>query len=837
MKSAKRYTDWKTVIDEAVGVLSSSSSAKQYFKHTIASLEERKDRYVNSGLLVGLIGATSSGKSKVVNSLLSEDLLPVRVGPSSGVGVWCSNGNGRQAVIRFSDGHEKILSGSNLTSRVLQDFADERFNPKNSRRVQSIDITSPAFAFPKGITVIDTPGLDADGFEDHEEMTLRFLLPLLDVCVIVITAKPNSDESFRNYLTSSLRAKKETIVLQNMIDAIEPDHGLGGRVSKDLSAMRSDLIERIHKNLRRIPIDPNSIHIVQASARERLNSRLNLAADAVDGSGMQQLIDIINQTYILDESRRGNQRLSFVREYLESEAADKRRQIKEFAGKNSDRKKRESQNKAVEGEIARFHDAVARIDAGVEGIEKLYQSAIERASELGERDVDKGYSLWRLFLVKLDAAQSDIIETMAEVDRDLPAVLTKLFLDPNDFRCARPSVLQVPENIPDLTGSKTYKRTVDKPGWFAKLKRKAGGVVGKSWGKKELDVHIVIFEVGKLLEEMKKTRNRFRGHFVDGVATWKRYRTPALGSASRELNRIMEDTSAHRQRDKEYESIGLALANLKRLTGSIVVGTPHGSLGSMPKSRPEPFVSPSRFDVSPVTLSMIFMASKVLAHEFLTIRRYCETTDCRSAIVWGWNDIALAAFVERFYGPPIAGPRDASNLDGYREYLFEGKKVAMVDQTRSSLESLLSSGILRSGKETIIYCLVPMDQYGLGLKLFRAAVMNNLDDIRTSTFVPVIESVHSSYLGGAMKEIGEVFVEFCDELKEYNIPVDCALVNHSSPLFSKLLMARISMPQKLSSKHLGSIKRIADANKHLSTTPAMKANTDAFIHGLTRIRS
>ncbi len=43
--------------------------------------------------------------------------------------------------------------------------------------------------FRGNILLIDSPGLDAYGLENHEKLTLENLLPTIDVCIFVTTLK------------------------------------------------------------------------------------------------------------------------------------------------------------------------------------------------------------------------------------------------------------------------------------------------------------------------------------------------------------------------------------------------------------------------------------------------------------------------------------------------------------------------------------------------------------------------------------------------------------------------------------------------------------------------
>lgn len=156
-------------------------------------IENRKLDWSTDRIRVGVIGVTSSGKSTLINAILGTDILSSAIAPSSGQLVCCSYGDKPEIIIRFEDGTEQKLSGKKFSRDILQEFSDERFNPKNEKGVLSIELTSPLFDFGKDVLLVDSPGLDAFGLEAHERLTLESLVPTIDACIYVTTMKTNSD--------------------------------------------------------------------------------------------------------------------------------------------------------------------------------------------------------------------------------------------------------------------------------------------------------------------------------------------------------------------------------------------------------------------------------------------------------------------------------------------------------------------------------------------------------------------------------------------------------------------------------------------------------------------
>lgn len=126
---------------------------------------------------VSIIGETSSGKSTIVNSLLSKPLLPVSVAPSTGTVVH---------VILHSEPTTQFYG---IYSTATQgEITYEQFKAlslKPSEDLLRLQVrTAPAVDQHIGLQVFDTPGFNSM-ISGHEEVLRRFL-PESDVVVFVV---------------------------------------------------------------------------------------------------------------------------------------------------------------------------------------------------------------------------------------------------------------------------------------------------------------------------------------------------------------------------------------------------------------------------------------------------------------------------------------------------------------------------------------------------------------------------------------------------------------------------------------------------------------------------
>lgn len=260
------------IIKKVVETLGANPKCKVRYASEIENFLNRKVQALSNRYRLGVIGVTSSGKSTMINSLLGEFLLPAVARPSSSQLVSCFRSAERFAKIYFNDGTSKTIARTALTHKVIERYGDEGINQKNKEKVKHIELSSPNFPFSESIILIDSPGLDAYGYEGHEQLTMNSLLPTIDFCIFVTTCKTNSDDKMLSVLNTVAEYEKPLIIVQNMIDSLKPSVD-GSKSVKDVAQDHRKRIERI---INRSKIkDKSKVHIVQISAINALRARQN----------------------------------------------------------------------------------------------------------------------------------------------------------------------------------------------------------------------------------------------------------------------------------------------------------------------------------------------------------------------------------------------------------------------------------------------------------------------------------------------------------------------------------------------------------------------------------
>ena len=252
-----------TLVNEVKRILSSSEQRKLRYASDLNWLKTKEDLWKTDRIRVGVLGVTSSGKSTLINALLGDNLLSVAVRPSSSQLVSCSYAKERSAVVYFLDGREiKIGDTTQLKDSIVQ-YSDESYNKRNEKQVAQLELSTPNFELGEDVLLVDSPGLDATGYEAHEKLTLETLLPAVDVVIFVTTVKSEVDKKMKLTLDTIAKYNCPVMIVQNMLDAVRPS--VDGR--KSAADVAKERMNRVRLAVEQSKIkNKNEVRITQISA-------------------------------------------------------------------------------------------------------------------------------------------------------------------------------------------------------------------------------------------------------------------------------------------------------------------------------------------------------------------------------------------------------------------------------------------------------------------------------------------------------------------------------------------------------------------------------------------
>ncbi|MGM9797041.1 MAG: dynamin family protein [Parabacteroides sp.] len=286
------------IILKVIAILDRNVKSRERYASELANFKGRKIQAETNQYRLGVLGVTSCGKSTMINSLLGDSILPAFARPSTSQLVSCHHLNMKCARIYFENGTCKEFRGSDVNKDLLSRFGDEGSNCRNKECVKQIELATPEFPFEDNLILIDSPGLDAYGYEGHEQLTMNSLLPTLDICVFVTTCKTNSDEKMLSVLNTIADYDKPLVIVQNMIDSLKPS--LDGK--KTIVDVAQEHRRRIERIVQKSTIkDKSKVHIVQISAVNALKARQNrlrsqLDIDLLEKSNYKHLVEVIKNT-------------------------------------------------------------------------------------------------------------------------------------------------------------------------------------------------------------------------------------------------------------------------------------------------------------------------------------------------------------------------------------------------------------------------------------------------------------------------------------------------------------------------------------------------------------
>lgn len=171
----------------------------------------------DSRLAVVVLGAFKAGKSSLLNSIIGDDVLPVRAIPSTCVPTVLQFGEHLSATVRSTLG-----AVSSVSPWALADFVTEGANPDNIKGIERVEVNAPGLAAFPNLVFVDTPGLSSV-HETSAALSTRWL-PRVAVAVVVVSAVQPLSAADRDLLQQVAVHTPHVLVVVSKIDLVaEPE--------------------------------------------------------------------------------------------------------------------------------------------------------------------------------------------------------------------------------------------------------------------------------------------------------------------------------------------------------------------------------------------------------------------------------------------------------------------------------------------------------------------------------------------------------------------------------------------------------------------------------------
>ncbi|HPM03498.1 MAG TPA: dynamin family protein, partial [Candidatus Cloacimonadota bacterium] len=317
--------------------LKSKTSKSSVFSSVINKLKKITEDIENEKVEIALVGITSSGKSTLMNVLLGEDLLPVKVRPSSSIQVICQYGENTCAEVYFENKNHPERHYQNIRE-ILESFGDETGNQNNIKGVKEIRLFSSKYKLKHHIVLVDTPGLDAYGQDNHEYITLKLVVPAVHMVLFLTSIKAYSDNKNLEMIDKITTDEKPLLIVQNMIDAIEPKEAKKGILKT------KDEVREEHRN--------RVFTLLKKTSKKSVQKAKMVQVSAKTGENLELLIhEIDNQVSAISPKR-----LSIMQDQFFYELNELEKKLKEEKTGNHQNKERIKQYQQKRDKIEQFYE-------------------------------------------------------------------------------------------------------------------------------------------------------------------------------------------------------------------------------------------------------------------------------------------------------------------------------------------------------------------------------------------------------------------------------------------------------------------------------------------------
>lgn len=588
MDKIETERDLIVLIDGIVKEIKKSPELSKFYAESLRRLHAFRVVLDNVETRIAIVGITSSGKSTLMNAVLGAELLPTRVGPSSSKQVICGWDNRQEGEIIFdaeSGRTSRIVKGkADVIRRELEKYGDEKFNPGNREMVDEIRVHAPGFKFNRDLVIIDTPGLDAYGLDQHKEVTMKLVLPTVDMILFLTNVKCDSDGANLEFIDNVTTDDKPLIIVQNKIDSIEAKNTREG-IAKTVEEVKHDHLVRIQRLIERAKKESvRRAPIVQVSARAtswaqsnlgelgrvldeqiRLNSRYRVARRAqrlagILGEMANALKPKLEQSQEASAALRGQRReldrlqecVDSLSSYWEGVNEDFTRRLQHI----SDAK--DTLLKEIDDEYLTKRGLLGTFLSGRADTKRKSYKKVSSLSDTVER-------MKRKFEAEASEINSHFSATITETQKRIAVCCQELNLDETQiarsapFRSKNISIAGCQDTERVEHTRKVKRRTLG--GW---LKRRFGALFGNDdWGYDEetYTTTETFVNVGKLVASVKKAYDDFAAAFGRQFPVYEKNTEAAL-------ERFEDEMSSRRAGFDEQTKQGIPIDVGKRIQAS-----------------------------------------------------------------------------------------------------------------------------------------------------------------------------------------------------------------------------------------------------------------------------
>jgi GTPase SAR1 family protein len=186
------------------------------------ALERFRQKLSDNIFKVLVVGEAKRGKSTFVNALIGRDILPTDVDVATSQVFHISPSERPAYRLRFEDDSTQEITLEELTRYGSQATVDKEGIQPLSKLLRWIEVEGPITFLPKGVRLLDTPGLGAL-YSAHAQITQRFV-PHADAVIFVLDSGQPIVQEEINFIETILGATSSIFFIQTKIDQHGREH-------------------------------------------------------------------------------------------------------------------------------------------------------------------------------------------------------------------------------------------------------------------------------------------------------------------------------------------------------------------------------------------------------------------------------------------------------------------------------------------------------------------------------------------------------------------------------------------------------------------------------------
>lgn len=171
---------------------------------------------------VVVCGEVKKGKSSLLNAIIGQEILPVNNEIATSQVFRISNSERESFQLVFTDGTRQSISKSDLSRYGSQVDANLKGEPIfHNRSLSYIQVNIPIAFLPKGVSLVDTPGLGAL-YKSHEWITQNYVSNA-DAIIFVLDPERPIEEQEKKIILRALDVTENIIFVMTKIDLYTPE--------------------------------------------------------------------------------------------------------------------------------------------------------------------------------------------------------------------------------------------------------------------------------------------------------------------------------------------------------------------------------------------------------------------------------------------------------------------------------------------------------------------------------------------------------------------------------------------------------------------------------------